>query len=563
MAEEPRAMTQEEIDALFASLSGSQPTVPKVTPQQAPSPADTPVDDSPAEQTVSSTAGETQESSSGTQDQSEQPSDPAADMGQDDIDALVAQMQGEDADANASASDAAQSSVSAAPVADGSLGQDDIDALLAEMGGGDDGAPAGDTGGDAGLGQDDIDALLAELNNDDEAESDAEKGADTEQDADSAVSGSATSVSGGDGDGALGQDDIDALLAEMAGGDVAPVSDSISRSGSESQSSKQPVTQRAVTDLSQEEIDSLVSKHSNDRDDSEALIDQDDIDLLVRQMSEATGSSESEHLTAMVNRRESDIEALLNEAAEHGDMDDAVSDLGPFDRHSPHEPSQMAPMGAMTPEELRGTRFLLSAAVFLLAMCTVAMVFVVSSITRLSSDLRDSRDTVVAPTDDYREDVRIAVEMMADPDPTDAQKGVKLLERVRRRYRDIDKEIEVSMLLAQHHYDRGHYEKAHQEFRQVANRQGGLHPDPRFYLQWASSLDALGQSQRARQTVGILLANEGFFMRDEQGEPLAQEIQEQRQRLLREAHLLLGRLDLQEYLDEDALSLMHSTGGGQ
>ncbi|TVR13255.1 MAG: hypothetical protein EA401_07180 [Planctomycetota bacterium] len=569
MAEEPRAMTQEEIDALFASLSGSQPSVPKVTPVDKPS-ADAAKDEAPAEQdpkpspdgSDSQPAAAEEGGDMGQDDidalvsqmqgedapaEEEAPAEGAAeggDMGQDDIDALVAEMQGDDADGNDDA---------AAPAADdgASLGQDDIDALLQEMNGDDE--PAADEG--ASLGQDDIDALLAELN-DDPSEQPATQG-------DSQASGSATSVSkpseSGD-DGSLGQDDIDALLAEMAGGDVAPVSDSISRSDSDSAS--RPVTQRAATDLSQEEIDSLVNKHSNDRDDSEELISQDDIDLLVRQMSEATGSSDSEHLTAMVNRRENDIEALLNEASEHADMDDAVSDLGPFARQSPHESMPMAPVGAMVPEELRGTRFLLTAAVFLLAMCTVAMVFVVSSITRLSTDLRDSRDTAVAPTDDYREDLRIALEMMADENPVDAQKGVKLMERVRRRHRDIDKEIEVSLHLARHHYQRGHYEQANEEFRQVANRKGGLYDDPQFYLQWAASQDALGQSQRARQTVGVLLANEAFFLNDADGEPLSGERLEQRQRMIRQAHLLLGRLDLGEFLDDDALSSVHVTGGG-
>ena len=60
--------------------------------------------------------------------QPENPSQPDGPLGQDDIDALLAEMNGEDAAAESPA--AAEESAS-----DGPLGQDDIDALLAEMSG--------------------------------------------------------------------------------------------------------------------------------------------------------------------------------------------------------------------------------------------------------------------------------------------------------------------------------------------------------------------------------------------------------------------------------------------
>ena len=86
-------------------------------------------------------------------------------------------------------------------------------------------------------------------------------------------------------------------------------------------------TARVNSDLSQEEIDSLVEKQDAVDEDSEALIDQNDIDALVRQMSEATSPPDAEHVTDMLQKRGGDIEALLNEAAKNVDTSDAISEI--------------------------------------------------------------------------------------------------------------------------------------------------------------------------------------------------------------------------------------------
>ena len=265
------------------------------------------------------------------------------------------------------------------------LGQDDIDALLAEMNGND--APV-EAGGGSGrpegpLGQDDIDSLLAEMNGGEEAQPSQEAS-----------------------DGPLGQDDIDAMLAEMSGEVEAVKDDGSQKTDVVSE------TERINSDLSQEEIDSLVDKQGAGDEDSEALIDQNDIDALVRQMSEATSPPAAEHVTDMLEKRGGDIEVLLNEAAKNVDTSDAISEIASFDQaaSSGEKVVYGPPVNAMAPEELRGTRFLLAAAVFLLAMCTAAMVFVVSSINRLSGELHANRETVTTPTDDYSEDLQVATE---------------------------------------------------------------------------------------------------------------------------------------------------------
>ena len=147
-------------------------------------------------------------------------------------------------------------------------------------------------------------------------------------------------------------------------------------------------TERVNSDLSQEELDSLVEKQDAVDEDSEALIDQNDIDALVRQMSEATAPPVADHVTDMLQKRGGDIEALLNEAAKNVDTSDAISEIASFDTASASGEKVVygPPINAMAPEELRGTRFLLAVGGIPLAMCTAAMVFVVSSINRLSAN---------------------------------------------------------------------------------------------------------------------------------------------------------------------------------
>ena len=110
-------------------------------------------------------------------------------------------------------------------------------------------------------------------------------------------------------------------------------------------------------------------------------------------------------------------------------------------------------------------------------MCTAAMVFVVSSINRLSGELHANRETVTTPTDDYSR--RPASRLMLEyEDEVESQKGVELLKRMRNRHRDVNKEIEVTLILARHFLANGRAEEAVTEYATVADRQGGLGGGP-------------------------------------------------------------------------------------
>ncbi|TVR41777.1 MAG: hypothetical protein EA402_12605 [Planctomycetota bacterium] len=563
MADEPRAMTQEEIDALFASLSGSLPAVPKVQPKQQEAPASPPAEKPSSTPSPEGPLGQDaidamlaemngEGEADAAPEKTEKTEKPEAEgpLGQDAIDAMLAEMSGE------GEAEVASEKAEETPK-EGPLGQDDIDALLAEMNGGEDKDPekTKETAQEGPLGQDDIDALLAEMNG--EGDKTAKKTKETakegplgqddidallaEMNGDDGAKPATTGASKKPQGSALGQDDIDALLAELDAGSVAPVSESVEPQGKTSRLSE---TAKVNSDLSQEELDSLVTKHSDSNEDSEALINQEDIDALVRQMSEATNGPSPEQITEMIGRRENDIEALLNEAAKNIETSDAVSDLDAFDGAPRGGGAMMPPINVMSSEELRGTRFLLAAAVFLLAMCTAAMVFVVTSMNTLSTQLAASRDTVVTPSDDFGEDLRIAREMLNDPE--NAQRGVIMLQRVRQRHRDVNREIEVTLILARHHLAEGKPHLAVTEFATVADRHGGLFEDPNFYLEWATAHSQLGDARKARRVIGVLLANEDRYLAGRDGSGIDEEQARRHQRVLRQAYLLLGRLDLAE-----------------
>jgi hypothetical protein len=277
-------------------------------------------------------------------------------------------------------------------------------------------------------------------------------------------------------------------------------------------------------------------------------------------MSEATGAPDSENLDEIMAARESDIEALLDQAASGLQAEDAVAEVSAFEQRAPTMAGATAvPVGGMAPEELRGTRFLLVAAVFLLAMCTVTMVLVVTAINRLSSELERGRTAQVESTDDYSQDLKVALELLEHEDDFEVAKGEKFMQRLRRTYPD--QEIEITLLLARHLAGRGAHDVAVREFATVSDREGRVVDDPTFYLDYAESFAALGRRDDARRTVLILLANEQRYLAPPDPEdPLGEEISIRNQSAVRRAYLLLGRIDLAE-IDAGDLAMNAGSGG--
>ncbi|MCK6489864.1 MAG: hypothetical protein L6R48_16350 [Planctomycetes bacterium] len=175
-------------------------------------------------------------------------------LGQDDIDALVNQV------ASGAASAAAPAPAPAAAAPSGPLGQDDIDALVNSMAA----APAApataspEPAPSGPLGQDDIDALVNQL-----ASSDAAPPAPAAQQVPLTQSGS------------LGQDDIDALVSQLAVGEPAPAAEPAAQAKSAS-----PAVAAAVAAKAQAEVPPA----GVDPDIFEGRLDQDKIDRLLSQL---------------------------------------------------------------------------------------------------------------------------------------------------------------------------------------------------------------------------------------------------------------------------------------
>ncbi|MFW5829447.1 MAG: tetratricopeptide repeat protein [Planctomycetota bacterium] len=445
-------------------------------------------------------------------------------LGQNDIDALLSAMQ-EDAEPESESEPEAPS--------DGPLGQHDIDSLLAEMGADgsdetdDDGDDENTGGAGGGMAQGDIDALLREMGAVPEDEDENEDTVDTatQQRSDSTV-----------GDGPLGQTEIDALLSELGGGDADATL-------AMDPSSEEPDSGR----LSTQQINSIIQKqdetaHTEEGEAGDSMISQSDIDALVGQMSMATGSPDRDEIDDLLSEREQDIDALLREVQDKADLSDAVQAT---------MPSAPAPMGQLTlpsgtavmaPEELRGTRYLLIAAVLLLTMCTVTMVFVAQAINGLTDELYAGRSDELRPQDGYDNDIAVGMELLASDDPVKVTKGLHFFAHMKRQYPA--RAAELNMLLAKHHRSRSAWRRAVAEYQEIMEQQGAYVDDPEFYLDYSDSLFQLEQYEQAQSVLLRLLANEERFGRavDEQGRSRPDELVRNEREILQRAYLLLGRL---------------------
>ncbi|NRA40291.1 MAG: hypothetical protein HRU15_19260, partial [Planctomycetes bacterium] len=401
------------------------------------------------------------------------------------------------------------------------MGQDDIDKLLNQLSG--DGATeeeivpanAAETliAGDEPLGQQGIDDLLAQLTGEDPNSENAEGSEEDEQ----ALSS---------------QSDIDKLLQEMGmGGDSGGTAEL----------------------LSTEQIAGIVDgqtaqEFDEEDDDDEEMISQSDIDSLVREMSQATGVPDQNEIDARVAENESDIEALLQEAAEPAATMDAVQGsiaLGP--QPVMQMQSAVDPAAVMAPDELRGTRYLLVAAVFLLAMCAVTMGFVVRSINDLSSELEKNRTSEIKPVDDFQENISYARRMLEADDPLEIGRGLTFVKRLKENHdKEPDKIIIISLLLADHYRATGAYSKAKVEYELMTDRQGTLYDDPQYYLDYSETLFALGEKKYddAVTILYRLMANEQYYISelDDQGNTRDVTLITRHEKVIQEAYLMLGRI---------------------
>jgi hypothetical protein len=460
-------------------------------------------------------------------------------LSQDDIDALINQVSGGAKPAQPPAARPA------APPAAGAHAHDDIDALIDQV---THLPPAAAPRGPAA--QDTVAAPFAQL---------AQAGAAPAGEATRPGGGSrAKPATSGSGSAALGQDDIDQLLAELGAAPPAPAAAApdlaaarpsvpTTSAARASESVRQGTTSNGPTlALSPDELDALVQKQagqtSNHRE--APMIDQTDIDALVRQLANATGEPDTKKISEALAKHEGEIDQLLTANADPKMTVDAIE--MPAARKGSTvagvapaaAPSGLLPV--MAPAELRGTRWLLAAAVLFLAMCATTLVLVVGAISGLQHELKAQHLAQLAPSDSFSDDFKAALAQLATGDNDEVAKGVLFLQRLKVRHPS--HEGEIALELARHFRRKGLFRQAAEEYAVLA--ESGPFDDPRVYLEYADALD-LGRDQSGaiRQVYRLLASEEAYLgPRDRHGLPRPAAETARNRDALRDAYLALGRL---------------------
>jgi hypothetical protein len=302
-----------------------------------------------------------------------------------------------------------------------------------------------------------------------------------------------------------------------------------------------------ILSLSPEELDALVDKQvgtiSNHQE--APMIDQSDIDALVKQLAIATGAPDTKRISDALAKHEGEIDKLLEHAGDPKATMDAIPGA-PLLTASPNSNKRAStvgiPVAVMAPSELKGTRWLLAAAVIFLAMCATTLGMVVGAIQGLSHELKLQHQAQLVPTDNFADDYKAALAQLHGPDSGEAAKGALFLQRLKKQYPS--HEGEIALALARHYRATGALRQASEEFAGLAEINLGHFDNPRLYLDYAACLADIGDVPAATRQVYRLLANENIYTgaRDQQGlNRPADEIARNKQ-ALQDAYLTLGRL---------------------
>lgn len=578
----PDLVHQEEIDRVVANA----PVVPATAPVAAPVPPAPVLDQSDIDSLLSSLGVEADTESGDQSNAVAAPAPapaavPAGPIGQDEIDALINQVTATIPGA-APAPPPAPAPPSA-PAA-GPIGQDEIDALVSQMEGAPAPvaeAPAAEVAPAAGpLGQDGIDALVDQL---------AGAPPVAVSSPPPVTARTAAAAAAAAPGGKLGQDDIDSLLAQLgAGTEVKVAGDAPPAAAVVAPTLPFPVTAAQVPGtampstigqspskrtlaLSNEDLDALMAKHSaNEPAASETMIAQADIDALVQQLATTGGEPEpaaKQAVTKALARHDQAIDRLL---AANGEVAKGATDAVPVEdaARPASAPTAAAaaqvPSGAvlMAPLELRGARWMLAAAVFLLAVCAATLVAVTSAIHGLSGELKTERLAQLNPGGDFTEDLKLALVRLDERDAEQQDRGVRLLERLRLRYPG--HEAEIALVLARHHRRHAVWKRAAAEYGTLLDGTAHLLDDPRVYLEYAEVLDRTGDRPAAVRQLYLLLANEAAWTGPVDLRRLPRPARESaaNSQSVQEASLLLGRLLGEAVPAHAAVAAAAGHGGG-
>ncbi|MDW8373264.1 MAG: hypothetical protein RMM29_06415 [Planctomycetota bacterium] len=558
----PGPLAQDDIDRLLAELGVAEPAA--AVTAQTPTPAREAV-------VASSTAQDAAAPGAGAAAAAAPPAAAAGGkLAQDDIDRLLAELGAEPPAATskaapattaatasktaqiASSSKAAPAAPSSAPTAaasEGPLTQDDIDRLLAELGAA---APAATSKA--------APATTAAT---------ASKTAQVASSSKAAPAVPSSAPTAAAPEGPLTQDDIDRLLAEL--GAAAPAATSKAAPATTAAAANKtapaatdapagrptrvvppappPVEPRATKttqELSPAEVEAIVAKHATAAPagaDSEVNINQAEIDALVKQLAQATGSPEAAEVAQAIVGKAQDIERLQAEAAPAAptaatrDAVDVVSVLTPTATTSTAPQALHPPVATITTVEWRAARWLLIAALLLLGMCAGALIVLTLSVSGLTRELRAAREVERPTLDGYADRVRLAIAQLQSADEAERARAVRWLEDLRIRYPE--RAADTALVLARYFRDRQAWRRASEEYA-LALEAGSDDPLPR--LEFVDCLMRLGDEANALRQIYAILAEEARWLadRDAQGRPIPDATR--RRQVIAEAYVLLGRL---------------------
>lgn len=390
----------------------------------------------------------------------------------------------------------------------------------------------------------------------------------------------------------LDQEDIDKLLAELgatatntpppmqAPGPGTKVGTKVgTKAGTKTGTNPQAASAEGVPAaaaqptlaLSTEELDALMNKHSvgGDTEAGVEMIDQSDIDALVKQLATATGEPDQEKISDALAKHGDEIDKLLEKTTDDRMTQDAVE--APRDITVKTTPASTMAMPVMhtgpvvahlPPAAFRGTRALLAAAVLLLAMCAGTLAMVVGAVRGLSLELKQERTAQLVPTDNYHDDFTAAFTKLSGPDEGEAAKGVIFLERLQKRHPEHERDIALE--LARHHRRTGAVVRAARDYAMVMEGAAGPCDDPRIYLEYAECLFQQQEEAAATRQVYTLLANESFYRadRDRRGLERSSDEQSRNRQALQDGYLILGRMLASTWQQGGTIAAASGHGGG-
>ena len=346
----------------------------------------------------------------------------------------------------------------------------------------------------------------------------------------------------------IAQSDIDDLLKEIASAterqDVRKLSDHETRKFDKLLDRIQAEPSAPAVGLSPTAIDELVAKHApgpQDQSARETMISQDDIDALVQQLSVAVGgeapAAGAPAPAAAGAKRPATPEALAA----------TMISAQPVATTATTATGTILPAGVgsypvLAPRELRGARWLLVAAVLLLAVCALAMGAVARGVSSLSRELLRRNEADPHVGDELALELTAARSMLASSDLIEAATGVERLRQLKARHPD--RATELAIELARHWRARDQHRKAADEFASVLDRVLATRGDPRILLDHADSLARTDEVSGALRLVYALLASEAAYSdpADALGHTRPAEEVERDRLAMQRAYLLLGDL---------------------